>query len=137
MIVPALNTPRVARRFRSSVVWMNTQPLEPGRNYFIKHTSHTVRASSAAFIIASTSTRSRTSKPAARTQRDRRDLRRNPPPALLRPYSANRSTGAFIVIDPLSNETLARHDHRRRGQRGDPRQVTAAERAARFGNRPA
>ena len=43
MIVPALEVPHVARRFRASIVWMNAKPLEPGRSYFIKHTTHQVR----------------------------------------------------------------------------------------------
>ena len=35
--------PHVARRFRANCVWMNAKALEPGRSYFVKHTSHQVR----------------------------------------------------------------------------------------------
>jgi hypothetical protein len=59
-------------------------------------------------------------------------------PLFFDPYSANRSTGAFIIIDPLSNETLAAGMIIDIEGKEDTRgQVTAAERAARFGNRPA
>ena len=43
LIVPLSAVPHVARRFRARCVWMNAKALEPGRSYFIKHTSHQVR----------------------------------------------------------------------------------------------
>ena len=43
LLVPVTALPHVGRRFRAHCVWMNAQPLEPGRSYFIKHTSHQVR----------------------------------------------------------------------------------------------
>ena len=53
-------------------------------------------------------------------------------------YAQNRITGAFIVIDPLSNETLgAGMIIGVEGKEETRGQVTAAERATRFGHRPA
>jgi len=139
MIVPALNVPRVARRFRSSVVWMNTQPLEPGRNYFIKHTSHTVRG-----IVRSIHHRLDVNT-LAHLEARRLELNEigeisveTHRPLFFDPYSVNRTTGAFIVIDPLSNETLgAGMIIDVEGKEEIRGQVTAAERATRFGNRAA
>ena len=139
MIVPALSVPFVARRFRSSVVWMNAKPLEPGRSYFIKHTSHQVRAvirgihhrldvNTLAHVDATKLELNEIGEISVETHR----------PLFFDPYSKNRVTGAFIVIDPLSNETLAagmiidvEGKEETRGQ------VTAAERATRSGHRPA
>ena len=54
------------------------------------------------------------------------------------PYTQNRITGAFIVIDPLSNETLgAGMIIDVEGKEETRGQVTAAERATRFGHRSA
>jgi sulfate adenylyltransferase large subunit len=139
MLVPALAAPRVARRFRSSVVWMNAKPLEPGRSYFLKHTSHQVRAvirnihhrldvNTLAHVEAQKLELNEIGEISVETHR----------PLFFDPYSQNRITGAFIVIDPLSNETLAagmildvEGKEETRGQ------VTEADRATRSGNRPA
>jgi hypothetical protein len=59
-------------------------------------------------------------------------------PLFFDPYMQNRITGAFIVIDPLSNETLgAGMIIDVEGKEETRGQVTAAERATRFGNRSA
>ena len=43
MMVPAFARAACGAAFPRSIVWMNAKPLEPGRSYFIKHTSHQVR----------------------------------------------------------------------------------------------
>jgi sulfate adenylyltransferase large subunit len=139
MIVPALLTPHVARRFRSSVVWMNARPLESGRSYFIKHTSHQVRGvirsihhrldvNTLAHVEAQKLELNEIGEISVETHR----------PLFFDPYALNRITGAFIVIDPLSNETLgAGMIIGIEGKEETRGQVTSAERATRFGNRPA
>ena len=139
MIVPALLAPRVARRFRSSIVWMNAKPLEPGRSYFIKHTSHQVRG-----VIRSIHHRLDVNT-LAHVEAQRLELNEigeisveTHRPLFFDPYTQNRITGAFIVIDPLSNETLgAGMIIDVEGKEETRGQVTAAERATRFGNRSA
>ena len=108
MIVPALAAPHVARRFRSSIVWMNAKPLEPGRSYFIKHTSHQVRGvirgihhrldvNTLEHVEAQRLELNEIGEISVETHR----------PLFFDPVHARTaSTGAFIVIDPLSNETL-------------------------------
>ncbi|HWF08229.1 MAG TPA: hypothetical protein VG297_07185, partial [Bryobacteraceae bacterium] len=59
-------------------------------------------------------------------------------PLFFDPYKTNRTTGAFIVIDPLSNDTLgAGMIVDVEGKEETRGQVTASERATRFGNRAA
>ncbi len=61
-------------------VWMNAKPLEPGRSYFIKHTSHQVRG-----VIRSihhrldVNTLAHMEASRLRTERNRRDLGRDAP----------------------------------------------------------
>jgi sulfate adenylyltransferase large subunit len=139
MIVPAMSVPHVAKRFRASLVWMNAKALEPGRSYFIKHTSHQVRGvirgihhrvdvNTLALVDATKLELNEIGEVSVETHR----------PLFFDSYKDNRITGAFIVIDPLSNETLAagmiigvEGKEETRGQ------VTDAERMARFGHRPA
>jgi sulfate adenylyltransferase large subunit len=139
MLVPALSVPFVARRFRSSIVWMNAKPLEPGRSYFIKHTSHQVRAiirtihhrldvNTLAHVEAAKLELNEIGEVSVETHR----------PLFFDSYKQNRITGAFIVIDPLSNETLgAGMIQDVEGKEETRGQVTAAERATRAGHRPA
>src|ERR1700728_127273 len=139
MIVPAISVPHVAKRFRSSIVWMNAKPLEPGRSYFIKHTSHQMRGvirgihhrldvNTLAHVEAQRLELNEIGEISVETHR----------PLFFDPYTQNRITGAFIVIDPLSNETLgAGMILDVEGKEETRGQVTDAERTTRFGHRAA
>lgn len=139
MIVPVLSVPHVARRFRASIVWMNAKPLDPGRSYLIKHTSHQVRGvvrgihhrvdiNSLEHVAAQRLELNEIGEISIETHR----------PLFFDPYTSNRITGAFIVIDPLSNETLgAGMIIDVEGKEETRGQVTSAERATRFGHKPA
>ncbi len=138
-IVPVNALPHVARRFRAHIVWMNAKALEPGRSYFIKHTSHQVRG-----VVRAINFRIDVNS-LDRVGASRLELNEigeisveTHHPLYFDSYAQNRVTGAFIVIDPLSNETLGagmilgiEGPEEIRGQ------VTAAERNARFGHRGA
>jgi sulfate adenylyltransferase large subunit len=139
MIVPALETPHVARRFRASVVWMNAKPLEPGRSYFIKHTSHQVRG-----VIRSVNYRLdvNTLEHVGAAKLELNEIGEisveTHRPLFFDSYQVNRITGAFIVIDPLSNDTLgAGMITAIEGQEETRGQVSSAERMARSGHRAA
>jgi len=139
MLVPALSSPHVARRFRSSIVWMNARALEIGRSYLIKHTSHQTRAivrtihhrldvNTLAHVEAAKLELNEIGEVSVETHR----------PLFFDPYRENRITGAFIVIDPLSNETLgAGMIVDVEGKEETRGQVTATERASRSGHKAA
>jgi hypothetical protein len=140
MIVRADETPpAVARSFDATLVWMNDAPLEPGRSYLLKHTTRQVRAT-----VRGVRSRIDVNTLAHEAARD---LKLNeigvvtidvPRPVFFDSYQENRTTGAFILIDPFSNATLAAgmirgvllHDQ----QRGP---VSARERADRLGHEAA
>ena len=139
VIVPVSAVPHVARRFRANCVWMNAKALEPGRSYFIKHTSHQVRG-----VIRAINYRIDVNS-LARIGASRLELNEigeisveTHHPLYFDSYSLNRVTGAFIVIDPLSNETLgAGMIVDIEGKEETRGQVSDADRIARFGHRTA
>jgi sulfate adenylyltransferase subunit 1 len=144
LIAGADRAPAVARGMKASLVWMGGAALEPNRRYLLKHTSHTVPA-----FISSIDHRvnlSTLKHEAAGT------LHMNDIGAvslhLLRPiaidlYSENRATGAFILIDPESNATVAAGMITAAGSAATGEEdeaaawgrVTAGEREARWGHR--
>jgi sulfate adenylyltransferase large subunit len=139
VLVPASQLPHVSRRFRANIVWMNAQALEPGRSYFIKHTSHQVRG-----VVRSINFRTDINSlekiGASRLQLNEigEISLETHHPLYFDSYSLNRVTGAFIVIDPLSNETLgAGMIIDIEGKEETRGQVSEAERIARFGHRGA
>jgi len=108
MLVPPQHPPHVARRFEAMLVWMNQKPLEPGRQYLIKHSTQQAGAQVAAV-------RYRVNINTLEHELAERlgfneigavmiEAKR---PLYFDPYDESRVTGAFILIDPLSNETLA------------------------------
>jgi len=80
----------VGRRFSANVVWMDERPLQPGRPYVLKHSTQTVTAWSDEAL-------SLNQIAIAKITAGR--------PLAFEPYSLNRSTGSFILIDPSSNFT--------------------------------
>ena len=98
----------VGNRVRASLVWMDQQPLDVTKRYLLKHTSHT----SPAFV---SSIQHRTNigtlqhEPAETLEMNSIGVVTL---SLLRPiafdrYADNRATGAFILIDPQTNSTVA------------------------------
>jgi sulfate adenylyltransferase large subunit len=138
-IVPVNSLPHVARRFRAHIVWMNAKALEPGRSYFIKHTSHQVRG-----VIRAINFRIDVNS-LERIGAARLELNEigeisveTHHPLYFDAYKNNRVTGAFIVIDPLSNETLgAGMISDIEGREETRGQVTDTDRASRFGHKGA
>jgi sulfate adenylyltransferase large subunit len=139
----------VTRTLKAALVWMDQRPLEPNHRYLLKHTSQTARA-----IVTSIEHRTDIGTLA---HEQAQTLEMNGigvvTVQLLRPiavdlYGKNRSTGAFILMDPQTNATVAagmvtaiNEDGGRRsapavaGKLNGP--VTADERAARWGHRGA
>jgi sulfate adenylyltransferase large subunit len=144
LIVAAQAQATVARSAKAALVWMDQRPLDLTRRYLLKHTSQTVPA-----FLASVDHRTDLaafSRQAAQTLRmnDIGSVSLN----LLRPialdlYSENRGTGAFILIDPETNATVAAGMVTAASayvtdgveEAGTWGSVTAGEREARWGHR--
>ena len=102
------NAPRVDHAVEAMVVWMAEEPMRPGNRYIIKHTAN----SSAATV---TDLRYRTNVSTLHKEdaealglneigRVRIEAMR---PLMWDPYAKNRATGSFILIDRLTNATVA------------------------------
>jgi len=144
MLVSPGHPPRVSRHFEAMVVWFNEDPAEPGRSYLLKHTSRTVRAK-ALKIRYRVNVNTLVQEPVNRLEMN--DIAyvefETVSPLFFDPYTQNRITGSFILIDPISNATLGagmiRADLSDQTVVEDAAQkpVTATERYKRHGHYPA
>jgi sulfate adenylyltransferase subunit 1 len=107
MLVSAANPPQVSQRFQASVVWMHAQPLEAGRPFLIKHCARQVRGQ-ATKISHRVNIGTLATEAAARLEMNDIALVEfeTSSPLFFDSYRLNRTTGSFIVIDPLTNATL-------------------------------
>jgi sulfate adenylyltransferase large subunit len=108
MLVSSTNPPHVSQRFLATIVWLHAQPLEIGRPYLIKQCARQVRGKATAI-------RQRvnidTLEPEAAEGLQMNDIAavtlETSSPLFFDAYQHNRTTGSFIIIDPLTNATLA------------------------------
>ncbi len=107
MLVAAENLPRVSRKFEAMVVWLHGAALEVGRSYLGKHTARQTR-------IRALKIRHRVNINTL-TQEHPTRLEMNDialvefeanVPLFFDVYAEDRTTGSFILIDPLSNATV-------------------------------
>lgn len=107
MLVSPEKPPQVSQHFRASVVWMHARPLEPGRPFLIKHCARQVRGK-----VSKISHRVNMDTLETETARglEMNDIAvvdfETSSPLFFDSYQENRTTGSFIVIDPLTNATL-------------------------------
>jgi sulfate adenylyltransferase large subunit len=145
LIVGAAAQATVARSASAAMVWMDQRPLDLSRRYLLKHTSHTVPVFLSS-VDYRTDLNTLTRQPAQTLEmNDIGAVSLN----LLRPialdlYSESRGTGAFILIDPETNSTVAAgmvtaaSAYVTTGEEDDTGSwgpVTAGEREARWGHR--
>ena len=108
-IAAATEPALVVRELEADLCWMGEQPLTPGSKYFLKHATTTVRA-----VIDSVEARLdlETLEPDAdATSLELNDLGRvrlrTSAPLAVDRYSESRGTGSFILIDEVTNDTVA------------------------------
>ncbi len=108
MLVHVHNQPRSERHFEAMLVWMSDEPMDPARSYLIKHTTLVTRArvDQVRYKVDVDSLN--------RLETDRLSLNEigrvvftAHKPLFYDPYTKNRATGSFILIDPLNNGTMA------------------------------
>jgi len=155
MLVRPGNVPKVDHKFDAMVVWMAEEPLVPGKQYLFKQTTKVAPGAVSTL----------------RYRVDVNTLHRQPAPTLglneigrcgitltspiaYDAYRRNRATGSFIMIDRLTNATVAagmildreQEDGGKAHWDDEPAAaglheaasgVTPAEREARFGQKPA
>jgi bifunctional enzyme CysN/CysC len=103
------NRPHVGRSLEATVSWMSDQPARPGARYLLKHTTRAARAEVVDIryrIDVTTLHRDESIDELALNDIGRVHLRTSVP-VFADQYTRNRRTGAFILIDPASNDTVA------------------------------
>ena len=103
------DAPTLAREFEADVCWMADRPLTPGGRYAIKHATHAARAIVDdvrwAFDVH-TLEPDESVHQLALNEIGRVCLRTSKPLAF-DDYARNRATGAFVLIDESTNDTVA------------------------------
>jgi sulfate adenylyltransferase large subunit len=101
--------PTVARELDATVCWMAEQPLEPRTRLAIKHTTRTVRAVVDDLVsVVDIHSLEDEPSPERLELNDIARLRlRLSEPLAVDTYVDNRATGAFILIDEATNDTVA------------------------------
>ena len=100
--------PEVADQFTAHLIWMSAEPMLPGRSYWLKIGSRTVPASVTELKhrVDVNSAEHMAAKTLALNEIGFCNLAMTAPVAF-DSYEVNRETGAFILIDRRSNETVA------------------------------
>ena len=127
--------PVVSTRLRAMAVWMHETPLSLGATYLLKHTTRTVRATvrRLAYRVDVNSAEHIEGSELAMNDIGELELETSLP-LFFDPYRENRSTGSFILIDPLSNATLGAG--MLLGAAEEVEALTAADRSLRFVHLP-
>jgi sulfate adenylyltransferase subunit 1 (EFTu-like GTPase family) len=100
--------PVTAREVTARVSWMSEKPLEERARLLIKHTTRTVPARAEEIVsVVDILTLTDQASPGKLELNDLGVVRfRLAEPLAVDPYARNRTTGAFIVIDESTNDTV-------------------------------
>lgn len=108
MLVYPDNLPRVERHFESMLVWMDEKPMDPSVNFFLKHANNTTRMRLDKIQYkVDVNTLQKSSVNRLELNEIGRVVITTNKAIFFDPYKKNRSTGSFILIDPMSNNTVA------------------------------
>ncbi|RIK78828.1 MAG: bifunctional sulfate adenylyltransferase subunit 1/adenylylsulfate kinase [Planctomycetota bacterium] len=107
MLVHPGNVPRVDQTFDAMMVWMGEEPLVPGKPYTIKHTTKLATGSVTTLRYrVDVNTLHRSAAPTLNLNEIGRCQVTLNQPICFDAYKRNRTTGAFIIIDRLTNRTV-------------------------------
>ena len=108
MLVHPDNLPRISRNFEAMLVWMDEKPMDRDLQYYIKHTTNTTRVRIDQIrykVDVNTMEQSMTEN--LQLNEIGRAVFMTNKPLFFDPYKQNKSCGAFILIDPITNNTCA------------------------------
>mgnify|MGYP001816631365 CR=1 FL=1 len=155
MIVRPGNLPRSRDRIDAMLVWMGADSMVPGKTYLFKQTTQTLPGTIDTLTYrVDVNTLHRSPAPQLELNEIGRVSISLSAPIYFDAYRRNRSTGAFIIVDRITNATVAAgmildkagdgehrsiwdEEERQSGEAGDVSAVSADERASRFGQKSA
>ena len=136
MLVHPDDLPTATTRLDARLVWMAEAPLDPTRTYLLKHTTRATRVD-VEQLVAVIDPETLAETPAARLALNDlgRVVLRAHRPLFVDAYARCRATGAFILIDALTHDTVAAGmiDPPRADDAPAVDRVTAVDRRARLG----
>ena len=108
MLCDPADPPVAARELVATICWMSERPVEAGARLGVKHTTRWVRAILDE-VVSVLDVETFEQIPAEGLQlNDLARVRlRLAGPLLVDPYTVNRTTGAFVLVDEATNETVA------------------------------
>jgi len=146
-IAHASAPPHLARRIVANVVWMNEHPLAAGATWHLQQGPRTVPARVTRIVHRWDIERLSPNGAGSLQLNDIGQVEiETAEPLVFDSYRDNRSTGGFILIDPITNLTMAaglvEHAVRATGRRKsklafEPTAITPAERASLYGHQAA
>jgi sulfate adenylyltransferase subunit 1 len=107
MIVRASEAPAVTKKIDAIVCWLSEAPLSPARKYVVRHTTREVRAAVAeiAYRMDVNTLEQVPATGLAMNDIGRVSLRLAQP-IFADPYAESRATGAFVLVDEATNDTV-------------------------------
>lgn len=108
MIVRDKNLPEVGNHFEATICWFSEEAMQPGRSYIIKHTTRSTRGSidTLRYRLNIDTFHRETTKTLGFNEIGRVYIKTQLP-LMFDPYYKNRNTGGFIIIDEITNSTVA------------------------------
>jgi sulfate adenylyltransferase subunit 1 len=108
MIVDADSPPRLTDEIEATVCWLAEKPLRPGARLLLKHGTRTTQAIVGALVDRlDTDTLTRSEPQSLQINDIGRVTIRTADRLPVDDYADNRATGAFLLIDPPTGNTLA------------------------------
>ena len=156
MIASPNNAPALTNGVEAMIVWFDEGPMKPGANYLVKHTSAQTSATVTDLRYRiNVATMHRETVPELAMNEVGRIHLDCARPLAIDPYSKNSSTGSFILIDRMTNATVAagmiverkiaedamkrrtdRHDAGTNVRLQDKRKVSTEQRSERLNQKP-
>ncbi|MEE4218727.1 MAG: sulfate adenylyltransferase subunit CysN [Xanthomonadales bacterium] len=115
MLVPVRNMPHFGNEFEAMVVWMHENPAEEGKSYLVKHSSNMVPGVLSRIRYRVDINSMQREKGESGKKKDITELGLNEigrchmtlhRPIAFDPYDRNHATGAFVIVDRVSNVTV-------------------------------
>ncbi len=109
LLASAVQPPRGAARLGAKLVWFASEPLERRRRYVLRHTTRTVKArvASVDHVLDIHTLEKEAGKDRVRTNDIAHAELALQQPVYFDPYRENRPTGAFILVDEATHQTVA------------------------------
>ncbi len=108
MIIHPDNTPRMDRHFEAMLVWMDEKPMNPYTQFYIKHNTHSTKAKIDQIKYkVNVNTLEHEAIDHFELNEIGRTVLTTTEPLFFDAYKRNRQTGSFILIDPITHNTVA------------------------------